>query len=203
MRVPGAEYWPVRIHLISTICVLLLLQPTLRGQASYQVQVRGVVSGATGAVLPNATVTITEVGTNVSQIAKTGSSGDYILRALRPSTYLVKVTAPGVQTVEQKGVILAVDQATTLKFTLRPAGRSTMIQVTEAAPLLGPESSALGTDITNQYVKEIPLLNRNFFGLVFLNAGVSEAPGQEPPTSIPWARISSPTANATPRRRFA
>jgi hypothetical protein len=128
MRVPGAEYWPVRIHLISTICVLLLLQPTLRGQPSYRVQVRGVVSGATGAVLPNATVTITEVGTNVSQIAKTGSSGDYILRALRPSTYLVKVTAPGFQTVEQKGVVLAVEQATTLKFTLRPAGTSTMIQ---------------------------------------------------------------------------
>jgi hypothetical protein len=91
----------------------------------------------------------------VSQIAKTGSSGDYILRALWPSTYLVKVTAPGFQTVEQEGVVLAVDQATTLNFTLRPAGTFTMIQVTEAAPLL----------------------NRNFFGLVFLNAGVSEAAG--------------------------
>jgi hypothetical protein len=91
----------------------------------------------------------------VSQIAKTGSSGDYILRALWPSTYLVKVTAPGFQTVEQKGVVLAFDQATTLNFTLRPAGTFTMIQVTEAAPLL----------------------NRNFFGLVFLNAGVSEAAG--------------------------
>jgi hypothetical protein len=59
MRVPGAEYWPVRIHLISTICVLLLLQPMLRGQASYQAQVRGVVSDATGAVVANATVPIT------------------------------------------------------------------------------------------------------------------------------------------------
>jgi hypothetical protein len=67
----------------------------------------------------------------------------------------VKVTAPGFQTVEQKGVVLAFDQATTLNFTLRPAGTFTMIQVTEAAPLL----------------------NRNFFGLVFLNAGVSEAAG--------------------------
>jgi hypothetical protein len=203
MRVPGAEYWPVRIHLISTICVLLLLQPTLRGQASYRVQVRGVVSGATGAVLPNATVTITEVGTNVSQIANTGSSGDYILRALRPSTYLVKVTAPGFQTVEQKGVVLAVDQATTLKFTLRPAGTCTMIQVTEAAPLLGTESSALGTDITNQYVKE-PLLNRNFFGLVFLNAGVSEAAGSGTADIYPVGTnfVSNGQRNATEEVRM-
>ena len=173
MRV--AQYLPVRLRLVSLL--LLLLQATLLGQASYQAQIRGVVSDATGAVLPNATVVITEVGTNVSQAAKTGNSGDYILRALRPSTYLVKVTATGFQTVEQKGVLLAVDQATTLNFALRPAGTSTMIQVTEAAPLLDTESSALGTDVTNQYVKEIPLLNRNFFGLVFLNAGVSEAAG--------------------------
>jgi hypothetical protein len=59
MRGPGVEYWPVRIHLISTICVLLLLQPMLRGQASYQAQVRGVVSDATGAVVVNAAVTNT------------------------------------------------------------------------------------------------------------------------------------------------
>ena len=204
MRVPGAEYWPVRIHLISTICVLLLLQPMLRGQASYQAQVRGVVSDATGAVVANATVTITEVGANVPQIAKTGSSGGYILRALRPSTYLVKVTAPGFPTVEQKGVGLSVDQATTLNFTLRPAATSTMIPVTKPAPLLDTESLALGTDITNQYVKEIPLLNRNFLGLVFLNAGVSEAAGSGTADNYPAGTnfVSNGQRNATAELRM-
>ena len=175
MRVPSAEHLPVRLHLVSAVCILLLLVPMLLGQASYQAQIRGVVSDATGAVVPNAKVTITEVGTNVSQTAKTGSSGEYILRALRPSTYLVKVEAAGFQAVERKDVVLAVGQETTLNFAVHPAGTSTMVQVTEAAPLLDTESSALGTDVTNEYVKEIPLLNRNFFGLVFLNAGVSEA----------------------------
>jgi hypothetical protein len=204
MRVPGAECWPVRIRLISTICLLLLLQPMLRGQASYQAQVRGVVSDATGAVVPNATVTITEVGTNVSQTAKTDGSGDYILRALRPSTYFVKVTAPGFQTVEQKGVVLAVDQATTLNFNLHPAGTSTMIQVTGTAPLLDTGGSALGTDITNQYVKEIPLLNRNFFGLVFLNAGVSEAAGSGTADNYPAGTnfVSNGQRNATAEVRM-
>ena len=172
MRVPGPRSLPVRLHLVSTLFVFLLLHSALLGQASYQGQIRGLVSDASGAVLPNATVTITEVGTNVSQTAKTDSGGEYTLRALRPSTYLVKATAPGFQIVEQKGVVLAVDQATTLNFTLHPAGTSTMIQVTEAAPLLDTESAALGTDVTSEYVKEIPLLNRNFFGLVFLVAVV-------------------------------
>ena len=180
------------------------LQPVLLGQASYQAQIRGVVSDATGAVLPNATVTITEAGTNFSQTAKTGSSGDYILRALRPSTYILKVAAPGFQTVEQKGVVLAVDQATSLDFTLRPAGTSTLIQVTEAAPLLDTESSALGTDVTNQYVKEIPLLNRNFFGLVFLNAGVSESAGSGTADSYPSGTnfVSNGQRNATAEVRM-
>jgi hypothetical protein len=175
MRV--SRFLPIGHRLLPTICVFLLLHPLLRGQASYQGQIRGVVTDATGAVLANATVTITEVDTNVSQTAKSDGSGDYILRALRPSTYIVKVEAPGFQTVERKGVVLAVGQETSLNFTLRPAGTSTNIQVTEAVPLLDTDSSALGTDITSQYVKEIPLLNRNFFGLVFLNAGVSEAAG--------------------------
>src|SRR4030088_2367169 len=111
MRVPSAEYLPVRVYLVATICILLAPKPLL-AQASYQAQIRGVVSDATAAVVPNATVTITEVGTNVSQTAKTGNSGDYILRALRPSAYVVKVEAPGFQTVERKGVVLAVDQET-------------------------------------------------------------------------------------------
>src|SRR5271167_2003514 len=204
MRVPGAEHLPVRLHLVSAICILLVLQPALVGQASYQAQIRGVVSDATGAVLPNATVTITDVGTNVSQTARTGQSGDYILRALRPSTYVVKVEAQGFQAVEQKGVVLAVDQATSLNFMLHPAGTSTTVQVRETAPLLDTESSALGTDVTNQYVKEIPLLNRNFFGLVFLNAGVSEAAGSGTADNYPAGTnfVSNGQRNATAEIRM-
>ena len=202
MRV--SRFLPIGHRLLPTICVFLLLHPLLRGQASYQGQIRGVVTDATGAVLANATVTITEVDTNVSQTAKSDGSGDYILRALRPSTYIVKVEAPGFQTVERKGVVLAVGQETSLNFTLRPAGTSTNIQVTEAVPLLDTDSSALGTDITSQYVKEIPLLNRNFFGLVFLNAGVSEAAGSGTADNYPSGTnfVSNGQRNATAEIRM-
>ena len=203
MRVPGAKGLLFRLNLVLAASILSLFQPAL-WQASYQAQIRGLVTDASGAVLPNATITITDVGTNVSQTAKTDGSGEYTLRALRPSTYIVKATAPGFQIVEQKGVVLAVDQATTLNFTLRPAGTSTMIQVTEAAPLLDTESSALGTDVTNQYVKEIPLLNRNFFGLVFLNAGVSEAAGSGIADNYPSGTnfVSNGQRNATAEIRM-
>ena len=187
------------------VAVIVLLRPNCSfAQASYQAQLRGSVTDATGAVLTNAAVTITEVGTNVTQTTKTDSSGYFILRALRPSIYVVRASAPGFQTVERKDVVLAVDQETSLNFTLRPAGTSTEIQVSEAAPLLDTESSSLGTDVTNEYVKEIPLLNRNFFGLVFLNAGVSETAGSGTADNYPSGTnfVSNGQRNATAEIRM-
>jgi hypothetical protein len=203
MRFPFLHHPLPPWRLLSPLFVVMFAQ-ILIGQASYQAQIRGVVSDASGAVIPNATVTITEVGTNISQTGKTGQSGDYILRALRPSTYLVRAEAPGFGVVEKKNVVLAVDQETSLNFTLRPASTSTEVQVTEAAPLLDTESPALGTDITSLYVKEIPLLNRSFFGLVFLNAGVSETAGSGTADSYPSGTnfVSNGQRNATAEVRM-
>src|SRR4029077_4832669 len=91
------------------LVLAVFLAAAALGQGTYQAQVRGVVSDQTGAVVGNATVTITENGTNLSTTAKTGSDGYYILRGLRPSTYSVKVEAPGFQTLEKQNVVLAVD----------------------------------------------------------------------------------------------
>ena len=204
MRHPGFVRLVVRAALTLILSSLLFVPCALLGQASYQAQIRGVVTDPTGAVLPNATVTITDVGTNVSQTARTDHSGTYILRALRPSTYTVKVQAAGFGVVEQKGVVLAVDQETSLNFTLRPAGTTTTVEVREAAPLLDTGSSSLGTEVTNEYVKEIPLLNRNFFGLVFLNAGVSETAGSGIADNYPSGTnfVSNGQRNATAEVRM-
>ena len=192
----------VRVSL--ALLVIIFCSRLLFAQASYQAQIRGNVTDATGAAVPNATVTITEVGTNLSQIAKTDRAGTYILRALRPSNYTVKAEAPGFGLVEQKGVVLAVDQETSLNFTLRPAGTTTTVEVREAAPLLDTETSSLGTDVTSQYMKEIPLLNRNFFGLVFLNAGVSETTGSGTADNYPTGTnfVSNGQRNATAEVRL-
>jgi len=60
---------------------------------------------------------------------------------------------------------------------MSPLGVITTVEVTEAAPLLDTESAAIGTDVTNEYVRDIPLYNRSTFGLVFLAGGVSETSG--------------------------
>jgi hypothetical protein len=154
-------------------------------QGNYRAQLRGVVSDATGAAVANATVTIRDIGTNISSAAHTGDKGSYYFTGLRPTTYAVKVEASGFRSVERTGVVLAVDQESSLNFKLDIAGVSTTISVTSAAPLLDTDNATLGTDITSEYVKELPLINRSFFGLMFLSAGVTEVAGSGTGDSYP------------------
>jgi len=159
------------------ITVALLLPNCLLGQASFTAQIRGTITDQTGAVIQNATVTITNVATNISTVAKTDSKGLYLLPGLRPDTYVIKAEAAGFRAQERKDIVLQVDQQTTINFGLAPGGVITTVEVTTAPPLLDTESASLGTDVTNEYVRDIPLLSRNVFGLVFLAGGVTETSG--------------------------
>jgi hypothetical protein len=173
-------------------------------QGSYRAQLRGVVSDASGAVVHDATVTITETGTNISSAAHTDDKGEYFFTGLRPSTYSVKVQIAGFRTAQKTGVVLAVDQEASLNFSLTPASVSEKVEVSTAAPLLDTESATLGTDITNEYVKDLPLLNRSFFGLTFLSGGVTEAAGSGTQDNYPTGTnfVSNGQRNATAEIRM-
>jgi hypothetical protein len=146
-------------------------------QASYTAQVRGVIKDQSGAMIIEATVTITNDATGISNTAHSDANGLYILTGLRPAVYTIKADKPGFRAAEQKNVVLQVDQQTTIDFELHPLGVSTTVEVTEAAPLLDTESAAIGTNVTNEYVRDIPLYSRSTFGLVFLAGGVTETTG--------------------------
>ncbi len=181
MRVPRVECLPLRFQSLSTVLISLVailgLALPVWGQGAYRAQLRGVVSDTTGAVVANATVTIRDVGTNIASSARTDEKGSYFFTGLRPSTYAVKAEASGFRPAERTGVVLAVDQESSLNFKLDPAGVSTTIDVTAAPPLLDTDNATLGTDITSEYVKELPLINRSYFGMMFLAAGVTEVAG--------------------------
>src|SRR5262249_1666715 len=154
--------------LLPLLAATCLLASTGSAQSSYTAQIRGTVTDKSGAVLPNAKITITNIGTNATVEAKTDSKGLYLLPALRPDKYVIRADAAGFRTQEKTGVVLQVDQQTTIDFVMSPATTSTTVEVTAAAPLLDTESASLGTDVTNEYVRDIPLYSRNAFGLVFL-----------------------------------
>jgi hypothetical protein len=159
------------------VCCFASFATLATAQGSYRAQLRGVVTDASGAVVHNATVTITDTGTNIASVAHTDDKGEYFFTGLRPSTYSVKAQQVGFRTTERTGVVLGVDQEASLNFTLTPASVSEKVEVSTAAPLLDTDSATLGTDITHEYINEIPLMGRDYFGLTFLAAGVTEVAG--------------------------
>jgi hypothetical protein len=189
---------------ICAVCLFSGLAIFTAAQGSYRAQLRGTVTDPSGAVMANATVTITDTATNNSSVTHTNASGEYNFSGLRPSTYVVKVAAPGFRAMESTNVVLAVDQETTLNFKTEPAGVNTTVEVTSAAPLLDTESATLGTDVTNEYVKDLPLINRSFFGLTFLAAGVTETAGSGTQDSYPEGTnfVSNGQRNATAEVRI-
>src|SRR5579862_7276465 len=173
-------------------------------QGSYEAQVRGVVTDQSGAIVMKAAVTITNDATNVAQTAPTDEHGQYFFTGLRPAVYTVKAQASGFRIMEKKNVVLQVDQQTSVDFVLHPVGVNETMEVTETAPLLDTDSATLGTEVTSEYVKEIPLINRNFFGLTFLSGGVTEAAGSGTTDNYPTGTnfVSNGQRNATAEVRL-
>jgi len=159
------------------LAVALLSAVPSFGQGTYEAQVRGTVTDQSGAMVVNATVSITNVGTDIAQRAHTDEHGQYFFTGLRPAIYTLKVQMTGFRAFEKTNVVLQVDQQTTVDFVLHPTSVSETMEVTTSVPLLDTESATLGTDISSEYVHELPLMNRSFFGLTFLAAGVTEVSG--------------------------
>src|SRR5579862_652802 len=193
-----APLWILNLYLLACFATFS------SAQGSYRAQLRGVVSDASGAMVTNATVTIRDVGTNISSSAHTDEKGAYFFTGLRPSTYNVRAEASGFRAAERVGVVLAVDQESSLNFELKLASVSSTVEVTTTAPLLDTRNATLGTDVTNQYVVELPLANRDFFGLAFLAGGVTEVAGSGTQDNYPTGTnfVSNGQRNATAEVRL-
>src|SRR6266550_1840737 len=197
----------LRKNLLSAACWLvgtLFLVPVAFGQASFTSQVRGIVTDQTGAVVQGAQVTITNDGTAIASTTRTDDRGLYTFTGLRPDSYTIKVEAKGFQSAERKQVVLQVSQQTTIDFSLKPPGVLATIEVTAATPPLDTESAALGTDVSNEYVRDIPLYNRSIFGLAFLAGGVTETTGSGVNDNYPSGTnfVSNGQRNATAEVRL-
>jgi Carboxypeptidase regulatory-like domain len=191
-------------RLLGLISFFLIWPVSLPAQSTYTAQLSGVVTDSSGGVVVGARIILTDNTTNVSVNTVTDDRGVYVFTGIRPATYTIRVEAPNFASQERKGVVLAVNQQATLNFTLSPGAVSEKVIVTEQAPLLDTGSATLGTDVSNQYVRDIPLINRSMFGLVFLAGGVTETTGSGTQDSYPSGTnfVSNGQRNATAEVRL-
>ena len=127
--------------------------------------VGGVVTDNTGAVIPAATVTITNTSNGVSQILKAGPAGTYRAVNLQPAPYEITAEAPGFGTVKKNATLL-VGSDVTVDFGLGVAGVTENVTVTgEAANLVETTKSAPKSVIDSTEIADLPVLNRDFLAV--------------------------------------
>jgi hypothetical protein len=125
-------------------------------------QIEGVVLDPTGAVVPEAQVTVRNTGTGMERVLTTNASGNYRAVALGPGTYSLKAEKEGFQAVEQTGVVVTVGSTTTVDIALRVAGAAETVVVTEAITAIDTEKTEVSATVPEQLVQNVPVIGRRF-----------------------------------------
>ena len=138
---------------------------------------RGIVMDSSGAAIQHAKVTLTDDTKGVPETVTSDESGRYIFNALKPASYRASVEAPGFKTLVQPNIVLRVGQQSDLAFHLEVGQLTESVEITAEAPILNTVSGALGTEVSNKYISDMPLMDRNITSLAFLAPGVTETQG--------------------------
>jgi hypothetical protein len=163
---------------LSLFCLLGLPQAA-HAQAGGKGTLQGTVADSTGAIIPGATVTVTETSTGVTTSQKTTGGGFYAISSLDPGLYTITVSANGFSKYVQQNVRLDALQVFGVNVSLTPGGASETVTITAAPPPLNTTNGTLGNTIENETYEALPLnINgapRDPTAFVFLTAGVASS----------------------------
>jgi carboxypeptidase family protein/TonB-dependent receptor-like protein len=138
----------------------------------------GTVTDASGAVIPNAQVSIKNTATGASTDVSTNADGLYTAPNLLPGSYDVTASASGFATRVQAGVVLTVGEQLQLNFTMQVGQATQKVEVTGAAPVVELASSTVGGVVASNTVVELPLNGRDWTQLATLHPSVNVVPTQ-------------------------
>jgi hypothetical protein len=160
-------------RLLMLFLPLLLFAPSAAAQSA--AALNGTVRDASGAVIPDASVKLTNVNTAVSQSTHTNTSGTYSFVNILPGRYVLETAREGFRTDRQPEFSLEVNQTATVNFTLQVGSTGEVISVTSQAIQLETSTSELGIVVATKEVQDLPLNGRNFTELLLLTPGASPA----------------------------
>ena len=138
---------------------------------------QGTVSDQQGAVLPGATVTITNTETGLTRSLQADERGWYRAPALPPGMYEIRAVLDGFVTAVRTGLTLTIGQEATIDLQLDVATLNETVTVTGAAPLVETSNSSLGTTVRRESLDNLPLAGRNFSNLATLSPGIAGVGG--------------------------
>jgi hypothetical protein len=118
----------------------------------------GTVTDPTGAVVPNASVTVTNTATNIAAHTTTNADGAYYVPFQSAGTYEITIAAPGFKQLVRRGVVLEIGQTPRINVSLEVGNTTESVEVTAAAPILATDNSVVGGTMPTKQIHDIPML---------------------------------------------
>ncbi len=167
-----------RITLLLCVVVALALTAPLVAQVNSRGTITGTISDPTGAVVPNATVTITNVGTAVSRHTTTNSAGLYRFEAVDLGQYTVGVEATGFASMRKSGIQVQAASVLEIPFMLKVGQTSEVVNVEASAAQVGLQTSeqVRGAHIAVHAIESLPIIGLDTLTLVQTVPGVVVSP---------------------------
>src|SRR5579864_7715129 len=167
------------MHVLGAFLGVLLFSLALFAQGNLG-RILGTVTDQTGAVLPGATVSITDTQRGLARTLTTDAAGEYNAPSLIPGTYTVRVEAKGFKRLDRQNVVIEVGKEVRVDLTPQPGDQTQTVTVTESIPLVDTATSNLGGTLNNADINDLPLNGRNYQSLLGLRPGVMLQPGGSP-----------------------
>ena len=154
--------------------ILSILAPgRLSAQGTDLGTIRGVVTDASGAVVPNASVTITDVATNIARTLTTNADGVYEASSLRSGDYKVTIASQGFNTAEITGVTLRSGSIARADARLDVSRSAESVVVRSDAPIIQTESPVISSTLSNETLVSIPRDSRDIYSFLYLSPNIS------------------------------
>jgi len=144
--------------------------------ANHDCTLSGVIRDASGAVVPEARIGVTNINTGATRETITNGVGRYNLTNLGPGQYEVRAERDGFRAA-QSNVTLTIGGAAILDLTLQIGSMSEVVEVKQEAPLIEPTKAEVSRVVNEQTIESLPIIGRNFVDFSKLSSGV--APGRE------------------------
>src|SRR5712692_2663823 len=166
-------------HVCFLLALLVFCASRIAAQGLFGT-ISGVVTDPSGAMVPDASVKVTNVNTNVTTTLSTNSAGVYNATSLNPGVYNVQAEAKGFKTAVVSNITLEVGANPKVDLVLEVGATTQVVEVTAEAPLLQSQQTSLGQTVNQRLIDQLPTQSgngRSVYNLLFLTAGVSEQKG--------------------------